>query len=226
VRTGTPTHSHWLGAHDPRLQTAVRCLQAHKYDNVPPARRIAPASQLADFGLSEVMPGADTRPTSSDHAGSHPGTLTHMAPELLCVRLGAMYDAAAADAYAFGVAIWELWTGCRAYEGSQRALRLTAVGGAGLWRPSVSGGTTSRRCARRSPAGSTFCAPEAAFLHPSLCPGLSRSAVVDAVLRGTRPVFPPDAPTALAALARDCWAADPAARPAFPEVAARLEALA
>jgi hypothetical protein len=78
------------------------------------------------------MPDASARPTPSDHAGARPGTLTHMAPELLCVRTGAAADAAAADAYAFGVAIWELWTGCRAYEGAPRALRLSAVGGAGL----------------------------------------------------------------------------------------------
>jgi hypothetical protein len=134
-----PTHPHWVGAHDPRLQTAVRCLQTQN-PKIPSIHRIAPAPQLADFGLSEVMPDADTRATPSDHAGSHPGTLTHMAPELLRVRPGAVDNAAAADAYAFGVAIWELWTGCRAFEGAPHSSALVVPAS---WRPSALRGTWS-----------------------------------------------------------------------------------
>lgn len=39
-------------------------------------------------------------------------------------------------------------------------------------------------------------------------------------------MFPSGAPPGFAALAADCWAAAPEARPRFPEVCARLQALA
>lgn len=42
---------------------------------------------------------------------------------------------------------------------------------------------------------------------------------------GLRPHFPHAAPPDYVALAADCWQTDPAARPALPEVVARLEAL-
>ena len=56
--------------------------------------------------------------------------------------------------------------------------------------------------------------------------GLSREAIAERVLRGGVPVFPPGAPAPYADLARDCWRADAAARPAMAEVAARLQAVA
>jgi hypothetical protein len=57
-------------------------------------------------------------------------------------------------------------------------------------------------------------------------PGLSKGDVGRRVAAGARPGFPPGAPPGYERLARDCWAADPAARPPMAAVLARLGALA
>jgi hypothetical protein len=61
-----------------------------------------------------------------------------------------------------------------------------------------------------------------------LLPGATHDAVLAAAAAraasGARPEFPPGAPPAYASLARDCWAADPAARPTMGAVARRLQA--
>jgi hypothetical protein len=54
---------------------------------------------------------------------------------------------------------------------------------------------------------------------------LSAGAIADSVRAGLRPRFPQGTPRALEKLAAACWAADPAARPAFPEVLRGLEGL-
>uniref|UniRef100_A0A383VFW0 Protein kinase domain-containing protein n=1 Tax=Tetradesmus obliquus TaxID=3088 RepID=A0A383VFW0_TETOB len=70
-------------------------------------------AKVGDFGLSLKM----------DHTATHissvyQGTLTHMAPEvMLSGRVSK-----AADVYAFGITLWELYTGRRAFEGVPRAL--------------------------------------------------------------------------------------------------------
>jgi hypothetical protein len=52
--------------------------------------------------------------------------------------------------------------------------------------------------------------------------GMLHGQIVAAVAAGQRPVFPDTAPPAYAALAQACWAAEPEARPAFPEIMAAL----
>ena len=47
--------------------------------------------------------------------------------------------------------------------------------------------------------------------------------LVLAVTAGERPPIPDDAPRDLAALARECWAQDPAARPTFKRTLAGLK---
>jgi len=70
-------------------------------------------AKVADFGLSVKM----------DHMETHmsnvfQGTLTHMAPEVLLEgRISK-----AADVYAFGITLWELFSGGHAFAGTQRAL--------------------------------------------------------------------------------------------------------
>lgn len=44
-------------------------------------------------------------------------------------------------------------------------------------------------------------------------------------LEGLRPPLPPNLPPKLTALVQECWAADPALRPAFPQVLQRLGAI-
>jgi hypothetical protein len=51
--------------------------------------------------------------------------------------------------------------------------------------------------------------------------------IIDRVVNhGARPAFPAGSPRAYAALAEECWRAEPAARPTFAQIAERLEALA
>jgi hypothetical protein len=56
-------------------------------------------------------------------------------------------------------------------------------------------------------------------------PGLSKDDVGRRVAAGARPEFPPGAPPGYERLARDCWAADPAARPTMGAVVHRLQEL-
>lgn len=63
-------------------------------------------SKVADFGLSRVM-ATDTINTTSY------GTITHMPPELLVD--GELSKAT--DVYAFGVIVWEMYSGTRPYAG-------------------------------------------------------------------------------------------------------------
>ena len=76
-------------------------------------------AKVADFGLSVRMDAFATHVSQSFQ-----GTLTHMAPEvMLHGQLGK-----AADVYAFGVTLWELFTGGQPYQGECRCL---AAGGRG-----------------------------------------------------------------------------------------------
>ncbi|GFR47096.1 hypothetical protein Agub_g8666 [Astrephomene gubernaculifera] len=70
--------------------------------------------KVADFGLAVKMDTVE----QTHMSGMYQGTLTHMAPELLLQ--GRMSKAA--DVYAFGVTLWELFTGGHAFQGVPRAL--------------------------------------------------------------------------------------------------------
>ncbi|WIA39118.1 hypothetical protein OEZ86_005253 [Tetradesmus obliquus] len=68
--------------------------------------------KVADFGLAVRMECCDT------HVSAFQGTMSHMAPEaLLHGRISK-----AGDVYAFGISLWELFTGGQAYQGIPRAL--------------------------------------------------------------------------------------------------------
>ncbi|GAX74177.1 hypothetical protein CEUSTIGMA_g1626.t1 [Chlamydomonas eustigma] len=70
-------------------------------------------AKVADFGLSVKMNNADTHMSNM-----YQGTMTHMAPELLMEgRISK-----AADVYAFGVTMWELFTGGNPFQGTPKAL--------------------------------------------------------------------------------------------------------
>ena len=65
-------------------------------------------SQISDFGLAVKMNLNETH-----ISGAHDGTLTHMAPEVLLEGK----QSKAADVYAFGLVMWEIYTGGRAFSG-------------------------------------------------------------------------------------------------------------
>lgn len=64
--------------------------------------------QLADFGLARILTDGAAAPATGA------GTVTHLAPELLA-RGGRVTPAA--DAYAFGILLWECYTQRRAFAG-------------------------------------------------------------------------------------------------------------
>uniref|UniRef100_A0A061RD42 Kinase-like protein n=1 Tax=Tetraselmis sp. GSL018 TaxID=582737 RepID=A0A061RD42_9CHLO len=73
-------------------------------------------AKVADFGLSVHMSHEQTH-----ISGVHAGTLTHMAPEILmCGRISK-----SADVYAFGILLFEILTGEKAFKGVP-AMQLTA----------------------------------------------------------------------------------------------------
>ncbi|EFJ44676.1 hypothetical protein VOLCADRAFT_95120 [Volvox carteri f. nagariensis] len=70
--------------------------------------------KVADFGLAVKIDTVE----QTHMSGMYQGTLTHMAPELLLH--GRMSKAG--DVYAFGVTLWELFTGGNPFQGIPRAL--------------------------------------------------------------------------------------------------------
>jgi serine/threonine protein kinase len=144
------------------------------------ARPLGVTPKLADFGLTRILSdaagdGAGAAPSSAA-AAAPPGGLrrgggvAHLAPEALLGRGGVT---TAVDAYAFGVAMYEVYTSKRAF-------------------------------ANQAP-----------------------DAVAERVVReGARPRFPSSAPAAFVRLAQACWVTEPGARPAFGEIAERLERIA
>ncbi|KAJ9510611.1 hypothetical protein QJQ45_027485 [Haematococcus lacustris] len=117
-------------------------------------------SKLADFGLSKLvepsspnsslfegqLPSPDTPSPLANHGatghGQQPradyadqrcsGTITHMAPELLSTNASAGF---AADAYAFGITMWEVMTGACVYAGLHPAHIRARVSGPERLRP-------------------------------------------------------------------------------------------
>ncbi|KAJ9524730.1 hypothetical protein QJQ45_024366 [Haematococcus lacustris] len=70
-------------------------------------------AKVADFGLSLKMDHLETHISSVFQ-----GTMTHMAPEIMLEGRVSK----AADVYAFGITLWELFTGGHAFKGVPRAL--------------------------------------------------------------------------------------------------------
>ena len=62
--------------------------------------------QISDFGLAVKMNMNETH-----ISGAHDGTLTHMAPEVLLEGK----QSKSADVYAFGLVMWEIYTGGRVF---------------------------------------------------------------------------------------------------------------
>jgi len=69
--------------------------------------------KIADFGLAVRMENMETHMSEMFQ-----GTFTHMAPEVLLEGRVSK----AADVYAFGITLWELFTGGKPYQGIPRAL--------------------------------------------------------------------------------------------------------
>ncbi|KAG1672489.1 hypothetical protein FOA52_002797 [Chlamydomonas sp. UWO 241] len=70
-------------------------------------------AKVADFGMSVKMDNMQTHLSNMFQ-----GTITHMAPEILLDGRVSK----AADVYAFGITLWELFTGGRPFQGTPRAL--------------------------------------------------------------------------------------------------------
>jgi serine/threonine protein kinase len=91
-----------------------RCYQAFTFPpqaaNVllqnDPAQSRGVVAKIADFGLSVQM-----NLTETHVSGLYQGTLSHMAPEVLVNGM----QSAAADVFAFGITLWELFTACQPY---------------------------------------------------------------------------------------------------------------
>ncbi|GAX83029.1 hypothetical protein CEUSTIGMA_g10456.t1 [Chlamydomonas eustigma] len=70
-------------------------------------------AKIADFGMSIQMEATETHVSKWNM-----GTLSHMAPELLLYG----HQSKAADVFAFGITLWELWTAGKPYKGVTKAL--------------------------------------------------------------------------------------------------------
>jgi hypothetical protein len=156
-----------------------------------------------------------------------PGTVTHLAPEML-VR--GTHITTAVDVFAFGILMWEFYTGLKPWAGAAKR-----DGGAPRGPRAMTGGAPAgprpirpswTACAARA-GHSQGPNPRPAPPPPQPPPGLPQDAIIHRVLHtGARPPFPAGAPPAYAGLAAACWAHDPAARPRMGDVIAALQAVA
>ncbi|EFJ42761.1 hypothetical protein VOLCADRAFT_97147 [Volvox carteri f. nagariensis] len=90
--------------------------------------RLGLCAKVSDFGLSTMLSASNTDTHIS--ATTAAGSLSHMSPELLLCG----HVSKANDVYAYGVLLFELFTGERAWEGMPRALLPARVALEG-WRP-------------------------------------------------------------------------------------------
>ena len=70
-------------------------------------------AKVADFGLSSKLPDDG----GTHESGVFQGTLSHMAPEMMTDGRVSR----ASDVYAFGILLWELYTGEKPWKGINRA---------------------------------------------------------------------------------------------------------
>ncbi|KAF6261882.1 hypothetical protein COO60DRAFT_712878 [Scenedesmus sp. NREL 46B-D3] len=148
-------------------------------------------AKVADFGLATRLDDSETHVS-----GVHRGTLTHMAPELLLQGRASK----ASDVYAFGILLWELATGRRAFSEVPRVMLGAAV---------------VRDAARPEwPEGSSVAHAAAFAAAAAAAAGLPCAAADDA-----------HPPQHYRRLTEACWAQDPADRPDFGEVCEALELL-
>jgi hypothetical protein len=162
--------------------------------------------KVADVGLSKIV---------EDAAASAHSTVTNINPRWLApeVFLGARASPAT-DVYAFGLILWELLT----WELPWASVHTFAV---------RQGGPRPRRVANRPNRRSGRTTPPA-----PLCPQISVQVLAGerppvpsaAEVRGLTGAAPAGLPRYLALMQR-CWAAKPAARPGFQEIAAELRAV-
>ncbi|KAF8061104.1 BAK1 [Scenedesmus sp. PABB004] len=147
-------------------------------------------AKVADFGLAVRLDDADTHVS-----GVHRGTLSHMAPELLLHGRASR----ASDVYAFGILLYELATGLRAFADVPKAMLGAAV--------------VRDRARPEWPEGGRGLALAAA---------VAAAAVAAAGLAPGQELRPP---ISYRQLAEACWAHEPQDRPTFAEVCAALEEL-
>ncbi|GIL81676.1 hypothetical protein Vretimale_1265 [Volvox reticuliferus] len=107
---------------------ARELLQASSVDSVERCPRLGLCAKVSDFGLSTMLSASNTDTHIS--ATTAAGSLSHMSPELLLCG----HVSKANDVYAYGVFLYELFTGERAWEGMPRALLPARVALEG-WRP-------------------------------------------------------------------------------------------
>lgn len=84
--------------------------------------------KVSDFGLSKLMPDSHAQPCDNLATDDVVGTVTHMAPELLAGGR----TSPAADVYAFGILMFELWTGKAAFAGLSKVQVMVGVVSSGL----------------------------------------------------------------------------------------------
>jgi hypothetical protein len=166
-----------------------------------------------------------TRTPAQTQTRTHARIENAQAPELLL----AGRVSRASDAYAFGILLWELYTGGHAYAGMPRAL---------LVRPRASAPRRARRvCARararaggsrprrpRRPAARTrtrvrgrpLACPRRPSPHRAPRPPSTLPQGHGITKQGMRPQFPPDTPFDYSFLACRCWETDADIRRAAP----------
>ncbi|KAF6252064.1 hypothetical protein COO60DRAFT_1673833 [Scenedesmus sp. NREL 46B-D3] len=152
-------------------------------------------AKVADLGLACLLDDQDTH-----ISGVHRGTLTHMSPELLLHGRASR----ASDVYAYGILLWDLATGQRAFEDVPKVLLGAAVVRDRL-RPAWLG--TEASSSSGGFPGATTCQQQQQGV-----PGADDAGELQPPLGFRR-------------LAEACWAHQPQDRPTFAEVTATLEQL-
>ncbi|GIL58505.1 hypothetical protein Vafri_13460 [Volvox africanus] len=107
---------------------AGELFRASSMDSMERCPRLGLCAKVSDFGLSTMLSASNT--DSHISATTAAGSLSHMSPELLLCG----HVSKANDVYAYGVLLFELFSGERAWEGMPRALLPARVALEG-WRP-------------------------------------------------------------------------------------------